>query len=136
MPEIVECLRRQAIALTIGNATWWGSRLLHTAVAVVCWEENARAGQANTPRLRSREEARPHHSSADAFFLVNKLPVGRPQAEGGRERVWHAEQGDGWFDLARGAGIANESPIPGKTRMRGDQDDFPKPQRGRESRFG
>src|SRR5581483_11080453 len=41
----------------------------------------------------------------------------RPQAEEGRKRLWHAEQGDGWLDLARGAGIANEPLAPGETSM-------------------
>src|SRR5438876_3679853 len=43
--------------------------------------------------------------------------LGHPQAEEGRERVWHAEQGDCRLDPALGAGIANESLVPGETSM-------------------
>lgn len=40
-----------------------------------------------------------------------------PQAEEGREGVWHAEQGDRRPGLARGTGVASESLIPGETSM-------------------
>src|SRR5260370_37495711 len=59
----------------------------------------------------------------EAFGLAGQLRLplaavlGRPLTEEGRERVWHAEQGDCRLDLARGAAIANESLVPGETSM-------------------
>src|SRR5260370_27185086 len=59
----------------------------------------------------------------ELFGLAGKLRLplaavlGRPLTEEGRERVWHAEQGDCRLDLARGAAIANESLVPGETSM-------------------
>src|SRR5258708_1787497 len=59
----------------------------------------------------------------EAFGLAGQLllplaaVLGPPLTEEGRERVWHAEQGDCRLDLARGAAIANESLVPGETSI-------------------